>query len=213
MLLMRLFIHVTLPTQPSSCPSVLTPPPCTIVQRDEAGAPIDVVTLVSHGSIVLRCRGPQLNFDLEWCLNVSSELGLLTMHGVGGQWSLAQVAGVAGWLAANMHHRLKHPPLEAPCCHFPATLPGFTGWLPLASPKREWANGPASQIVHPLSPLDEKAGDAAAGLPAAAAGQQQQQQQQRRQWRTQLVRLVTAATCIADVAAQRDMLLFGGAYT
>lgn len=57
-----------LPDAPrSACPCQLT------VQTDDSGAPVDVVTLVSHGSIVLRCRGPQLSFDLEWCLNVSSE--------------------------------------------------------------------------------------------------------------------------------------------
>ncbi|PRW44238.1 Arginine repressor [Chlorella sorokiniana] len=127
---------------------------------DEAGSPLDVVTLISHGSIVLRCRGPLLSFDLEWCLNVSS----------------------------------------------------FTGWLPLACPKREWANGPASQIVHPLAPLESD--PAASGASSAAVleqqQQQQQQQQQCQQLRRRLVRLITAATCIADVAAQRDMLLFGG---
>ena len=60
------------------------PPP----QTDEAGAPVDVVTLISHGSIVLRCRGPQLSFDLEWCLNVSSELS-----------GLACAIRMASWLA------------------------------------------------------------------------------------------------------------------
>lgn len=238
------------------------------VQTDSSGAPVDVVTLVSHGSIVLRCRGPQLSFDLEWCLNVSSEcvcwgacpiwtrqiswhprrppaqLGCASACRVGwysrlalpvhekrqirrrqgSHWALLAAHGLCtavtsralacwapglpgftGWLPQQARlHRI------VPACQADLSrtalfvLAGFTGWLPLAGTKREWANGPASQVVHPLHPLDDGTKDTATESPAVAAQQQQQQ------WRRRLVRLVTAATCIADVAAQRDMLLFGG---
>lgn len=36
------------------------------MQVNEEGRQVDVMTLMSHASIVLRCRGPALDFDLEW---------------------------------------------------------------------------------------------------------------------------------------------------
>ena len=36
---------------------------------------MNVMTLMSHASILLSVKGPQLSFDLEWCLGVSGFTG------------------------------------------------------------------------------------------------------------------------------------------
>lgn len=115
---------------------------------DERGDPVDVLTLVSHGSIQLHVRGPQLTFALEWCLNVS----------------------------------------------------GFTGWLPYAFLNREWATGKPFRCLHPLSAPASSSPSGAA--PSGAVTEPADLQR--------VARLITAATCIGNTAAQRHRLLFGG---
>ncbi|KAL4428258.1 hypothetical protein ABPG75_002347 [Micractinium tetrahymenae] len=107
---------------------------------DERGKPLDVLTMVPHASLLLRSRGPQLTFDLEWCLNVR----------------------------------------------------GGTFWLPYAFVDRPWATGEGCRCSHPLVP-----GQGGGGAGTAAD-------------RRRLARLVTAATCVLNSAAQSDRLLFGG---
>ncbi|KAI8472352.1 MAG: hypothetical protein J3K34DRAFT_392383 [Monoraphidium minutum] len=63
---------------------------------------------------------------------------------------------------------------------------GFTGWLPYSSVAREWASGRPFQIEHEIGDLS---------APGATAA---------------LARVLTAATCVLNVAGQRDRLLFGG---
>lgn len=44
-----------------------------LLQEDEHGRPLDVLTLMSHGSIVLSVAGPLLDFKIEWCISVAGK--------------------------------------------------------------------------------------------------------------------------------------------
>jgi hypothetical protein len=106
------------------------------------------------------------------------------------------------------------PVVTLPCLQWCLNVEGFTGWLPYVSIQREWANGGAFKLVHPLAAAgaDDGSGgysSAGGGVGDSQTGQQQQQQQQQQR---RLARLLTAATCVLNVAAQRDRLLFGGGW-
>lgn len=121
---------------------------CGWLQVDESGAPTDVLTLVSHGSVVLSCRGPQLSFDLEWCLNVSSEDGCSAVcsretqnggvHCSAGRSSPVHLPRLALLLPRRRLHRL-----AALCCSQARVgqRPGLPGGAPAATRGRRGSSG------------------------------------------------------------------------
>lgn len=81
--------------RPSSADPSLTPSPAGAPSPlphpqpggDAAGSQ-DVTTLISHASIRLRCRGPALDFDLEYCLAVAGFTGWLSFAQPARPWLL-----------------------------------------------------------------------------------------------------------------------------
>ena len=81
------------------------------------------------------------------------------------------------------HQLLTFPPPAQWCL----SIEGFAGWLSGAWVQRDWMNGPPFRNDHPLG---------GAGSDPAT--------------QDRLARLLTAASCVLNMAAQRDRLLFGG---